>query len=1527
MRTIKVYGLFIVVSFLLLLLMINLPLATSNGNGGIVSVDYVAGMTTTINNILRHANTISSFGGRVTGYNGSYAVANYIYQQLKSFGNLLVTKQPYKLVVPVDEGSSVSIISGNGSVETYPAYAVWPNGPQTSPTPQEGVSGLGIYLGDGSLESMDGKSIKGSIVILNYNSGDNWLNAAKFGAKAAVIIAPSEESTSSEALRKVVDAPLYFPRVVVSRSVGSRLIEAAKEGLQIKVVSRMNYEEVVAYNIVAFKRCSESPETLILSTYYDSWSIAPHFANSTYEALQVGYLLELAKLMSHENYTRNIMFVFFSGHWQALSGSREFVESYYFNKTITLGNVTFNWKPVMMINIGNLDPGGIGVQLLRGSDLSGYATTSGSSGITLRYSWVMSKIFNDYLLHKDFVDSFKLLTQVDPSTLVRQFFTNTMYWGTEPMPYMLDSEPAEQTRQVAFTIQSSFTNKLWLFSPYNPPLLLNSQGRLNLEVQVSLINQIVISFALEKSWGIDWSTTSPTRLYITVGGVSQFSGFVTLVGKVVTYNLSKGWYTPVSGAIVRVYIGQMNPYVSPYPYPFNKIVTFSDTNGTFIIHGLAPYPFIPSGQYVIDAWVIDQDNGRIEYAPDYGIYGAKVFPPSVAPFASYEKATISIMPCYSVTLFDLIDPWSGRPLLIPDPRPFSYGIGTGWFFIQGGILIPQDFNTRGDPLFYGVYFNQFEPIGLVFLLPKTRGAVILKMGGLATPVGNWPSMVFVNASVEYPEGTGFYSDGEPIVLTMSSFRYAIDLYFLSYTRYKSLSERGARNLNLEYQLNETKKYLKLAEDALNNKDYGNFERYSLVAWAWASRTYESLMPFIDDSGKSSIFFMLLLIPSAIFLEKLVLHTEGKRRIVTTLFFGALLIFVFSLVHPALQVMKNSVMAIFGLLTIPLVLLVIFILFSETDKILKEISTRILGYHTTETSKLDIIATSYSTAIENMRKRKLRATLTLTTIIVTALAVTALSSVSTTIVIEKIPVSYSNYTSYEILLKSGFALPPNQILSPRTVDLLKGFLRNTSNTVFPRAWYYPTSIGPNTGVVTFIRKWDAPIGSPNASINAFLGITPKDSELLLNQSLLEGAPFSNNDYFACIIPEEVAKSLNISVGDYISILGLKLVVKGIYTSNRLNTLRNIDNSFITPINPLYVGSLGTGYVIPSTLTPPSLSWSNIIIVPYRLAIDLGGYVAEVSVVFPEGTSPFFVENVASMLASVSSVPVYLKSGNKVFALSRIQSFAIRGFEGVFIAVIIGALNITSAFLGNTKERTKELYTYSAVGLSPLGAVAMFVTEAVVYALIGIIIGYLLGFLFNAVFIKFNLLPSTYAFNYASIFLVISLSVLIASALVSSAYPSKVAAQLITPSLERKWQPPTKPRGTTWEVPLPISFSNPKEALGFLEFLYEYYSGAGYEKPIFRVQSFENISYKDYLIAIQIALAPYELQTVQRVNIKGMMSRTENKISFFVKMDMLSGDKDIWVTRAYYFLDDLRKQVLLWRALPFSEREKYVQKVGG
>ena len=51
------------------------------------------------------------------------------------------------------------------------------------------------------------------------------------------------------------------------------------------------------------------------------------------------------------------------------------------------------------------------------------------------------------------------------------------------------------------------------------------------------------------------------------------------------------------------------------------------------------------------------------------------------------------------------------------------------------------------------------------------------------------------------------------------------------------------------------------------------------------------------------------------------------------------------------------------------------------------------------------------------------------------------------------------------------------------------------------------------------------------------------------------------------------------------------------------------------------------------------------------------------------------------------------------------------------------------------------------------------------------------------------------------------------------------------------------------------------------------------------------------------------------------RAEDNYVFFVKIVRKSGNPPDWVSR-YYYITDLRQQILLWRTLPLSERKKYM-----
>ena len=58
-----------------------------------------------------------------------------------------------------------------------------------------GHSGQLIYGGTGTWTELNGYELEGSVVLLEFNSADRWLEMAALGARAIVFIAP--EATSS----------------------------------------------------------------------------------------------------------------------------------------------------------------------------------------------------------------------------------------------------------------------------------------------------------------------------------------------------------------------------------------------------------------------------------------------------------------------------------------------------------------------------------------------------------------------------------------------------------------------------------------------------------------------------------------------------------------------------------------------------------------------------------------------------------------------------------------------------------------------------------------------------------------------------------------------------------------------------------------------------------------------------------------------------------------------------------------------------------------------------------------------------------------------------------------------------------------------------------------------------------------------------------------------------------------------------------------------------------------------------------
>jgi hypothetical protein len=126
----------------------------------------------------------SGLGSRVVGYPGAEQAALYINRRFHHIGLQGITLHKYDVTVPVDH-SGVLVVVGGPSVRLH---GLWPNLVRTSTLPDGGIDGRLIWGGKGEFEDLDGQDVAGSVVLLDFNSGNNWLNTAYLGAVAVVFI-------------------------------------------------------------------------------------------------------------------------------------------------------------------------------------------------------------------------------------------------------------------------------------------------------------------------------------------------------------------------------------------------------------------------------------------------------------------------------------------------------------------------------------------------------------------------------------------------------------------------------------------------------------------------------------------------------------------------------------------------------------------------------------------------------------------------------------------------------------------------------------------------------------------------------------------------------------------------------------------------------------------------------------------------------------------------------------------------------------------------------------------------------------------------------------------------------------------------------------------------------------------------------------------------------------------------------------------------------------------------------------------
>ncbi|MEM2704454.1 MAG: ABC transporter permease [Candidatus Bathyarchaeia archaeon] len=559
----------------------------------------------------------------------------------------------------------------------------------------------------------------------------------------------------------------------------------------------------------------------------------------------------------------------------------------------------------------------------------------------------------------------------------------------------------------------------------------------------------------------------------------------------------------------------------------------------------------------------------------------------------------------------------------------------------------------------------------------------------------------------------------------------------------------------------------------------------------------------------------------------------------------------------------------------------------------------------------------------MKKRKMRTSLTLFTVATICFSMVSFTSMSiiTSPRATKRSLEYINYNG--IYIRKSVWGAPAQTFSPLLYydlyyDILEEIKSNNA-VISPRIWIYPSM----TKIPICYNN------EVSLNLRFLIGLTPKEKDISFID-IKYGYWFAEDgsDANICIINENLALQLGIdpekiAKGEKVcvNIWGLPFRIVGIVDTNMLSLIINPDAE-AGGFMPAEIGGYEGTHASPD----------SIVIIPFGTAMRIlgGGYINSLGGIFNivikfSNITQDQILNYVTNLCYRFSLQIYAVYNGTVWFYTMYTAPVFFGWESLLVVFLISALIILSTMLGNVEERKREIQIYGTIGLNPLHVGGIFLAESLVYSIIGSVFGYFSGITIVLTINNFQgpVLPA----NFSSIFVVLAVLIAITTMICSSGYAVWLASKMTTPSIERRWRPPTKPRGDEWLIPLPFRFSE-KELWGLFAYLIEYIEQHRYE----RIGYFQalDLRYKEELhekteergLVMKVKLAPWDLPTFQLVNLRAIRYLDEETYQIFLHIIRESGFLETWMTSNYVFISDLRKQLLLWRSLSPNEKKAYV-----
>lgn len=1536
---------------------------------------------------------LSSYQDRSSGTPGNAKAASYIHDYLAELG---LSPQTYQFPIPVRDArnSSITVDGTTASLQPLMNNAVTPQAIDGT------LSGPLYWVNRGELRDLDQKLIEGAILLMDFNSGRNWLTAASLGARAVIFVDHQTTVTNIFFQEKEELSPIQFPCFWMKGDQAIELFGSYREapnGLvrdEVSLRSEIVWKNVLGKNIYALVEGQDpelSRELVIVEAFYDSRAHVSGRSPGADESVSIATMLRLADHFSRQRPLRSFLFVATSGHAQSLHGMRDLIWSMKertklmrdkrrdLKKQISrredtlelLASLSFPLaedaeRDAILAEAINNDLrfaiDNISKQLM--NLRMGQSSSAVKEQINLlaerrfamrRLGWSISyhdlppgeqQLLEELLplvdqsLRADIEDSqnqlIALESALDFRRLTRNFseisaiislhlsshgigvggFNRGWLYLLRPRinrtgMFSVISDVFEQSTVNSYGkaqyVDSLRPNRLRTWDSYflDRPFL---GGEVS-----SLAGYIGVTLATigdgRTSWGTPYDTVERVdKVYIEdqlklltdmLDGVSEAEALHSGI-------FPRDGYSSVSGTSNLLLHGEL---FANYPTTNSVLLSYQgiaklygwvNRDGTFLYKGISDKKNVYD-KLIIEGYRFDEKSGEVIWAIDKKETTKDNYRVKIVRNAM--KTRLIMFSSRETTIFDLLE-----------PRTLEH-MTKLYLFDGKRDATPQRF-------WYSRIDTRESIISSIYLAPGSYLKLTLSDNVLT------PKLILSNSSMEKPLGIGYPVDDYPQI-NNTMYHAAKDFWSLLTPRILNLESHGI----FDDRINELKSrgLTALAESSrhLEELNYTAFREAASESLALAARVYTQVEKTQKDVLFGVLFYIALFVPFAFCMERFLFgYANIYKRITAFTFILVVLIAVIYNVHPAFDMAYSPMVVILAFFIIGLSFMVSLIIFFRFEEEMILLQRHASHMSAAEISRWKAFVAAFFLGVSNLRRRRIRTILTSSTLIILTFTIMSFTTVKSNV--QESRLFFKEDAPYKGLLLqrlNWYSLPS------QATEILENSIQNLSDPA-PRIWLDASD--PT-------RTIQVPLRNQNQTtiLEGLVGFSPNEASVTgLDRLLSGGRWFSEDDHDAIIISDSTARELGVSPGSSIDFWGTPFEVIGTFPGEVLDTTMDLNGEPLTPVTfardqsgelsdieleAIESGDEIRGFQGRYTHIPASVTG----FIPADTLLAMGGSLKNIAV-RPDSVTD--IEAVATRLIDRFGLVIFTGEQDGVWLYNLSDTIAYSGVPNIIIPLLISILIVLNTMISSVYERKNEIGIYTSVGLAPSHVGFLFVAEAMALAVISVVLGYLLAQV-SAAFLSGTSFWEGITVNYSSTAGVAAMILVIAVVLISVIYPSRVAARIAIPDVNRSFELPDTDEDSL-KVYLPFFMKHVEyESIG--GFLYNYFVGhqdishgrfstgqvdlvyscdnvAEIQQRISESQNHEE--YHCVHLQARVWLAPFDFGIMQLVDIQFYPAR-DNPAFLEVKMTIHreSGEESQWRRINKIFIHQLRKQLLIWRSM--------------